>query len=434
MNCHFQIFQDDAWVNCAEVTLLEAGAGNPRTPAIFEYDLDYAFEMGVAPVSLRFPVSAEMQTLPQWPSFIFDLIPQGGGRQYLLGKLKLADTPASDFPLMCAGAFNPIGRIRVAEAAAYYTQHVATHDTADAQRGFSTEEIIGRGDAFNERMLIHSMLAAGSLGVQGAAPKYLLTTDRQGLWHADAALADQHAVEHFIIKRARGKTDADYKVLRNEAAYMRVAAALGLRTFGTLRYRDDTLFIPRFDRIVGHGKVQRLHQESVASLAGIVGFESTPSQFELLEACRAVVGDQTGETIEFLKRDILNLAMRNTDNHARNTAVQAIGDQVRLTPLFDFAPMYLDPDGISRAARWYHPETGKELHQWRDILAALDINDAERDIIRSALWNFGTQISALDQHMQQAGVDDDIVAFLQPHIATQVQQLLALGENHHGKN
>jgi serine/threonine-protein kinase HipA len=86
--------------------------------------------------------------------------------------------------------------------------------------------------------------------------------------------------------------------------------------------------------------VHRLHQESAASLAGLTGFNDRPSQFTLLQALREVVTDKTGETIEFLKRDVLNLAMRNTDNHARNTAVQKVGAEVRLTPLFDFAPMY----------------------------------------------------------------------------------------------
>lgn len=33
------------------------------------------------------------------------------------------------------------------------------------------------------------------------------------------------------------------------------------------------------------------------------------------------------------------------------------------------------------------------------------------------------------RRMQQAGVDDDIVAFLRPHIATQIEQLKALGEH-----
>ncbi|WP_375338497.1 hypothetical protein [Variovorax paradoxus] len=37
--------------------------------------------------------------------------------------------------------------------------------------------------------------------------------------------------------------------------------------------------------------------------------------------------------------------MRNTDNHARNTAVQRLPDgALQLTPIFDFAPMFLDPE------------------------------------------------------------------------------------------
>lgn len=190
MQCHFQIFHHDAWHDCATLTLLEPGGGNPRTAALFEYELDYAFEDDIAPVSLCYPVRAEMQKLAQWPAFIFDLIPQGSGRKYLLGQLQLTDGPGADFALMCAGAFNPIGRVRIVEAVQYYHRHLARHDTGQLAGGFTLDDIIGRGDAFNERMLIHSMLAAGSLGVQGAAPKYLLTTDHDGLWHADGALSD----------------------------------------------------------------------------------------------------------------------------------------------------------------------------------------------------------------------------------------------------
>ena len=427
MQCHFQIFHQNAWHDCATLTLLEPAGGNPRTPALFEYELDYAFEDDIAPVSLCYPVKAEMQKLAQWPAFIFDLISQGSGRKYLLGQLQLADGPAADFALMCAGAFNPIGRIRIAEAVQYYHRHLARHDTGQLAGGFTLDDIIGRGDGFNERMLIHSMLAAGSLGVQGAAPKYLLTTDHDGLWHADGALSDERAAAHFIVKRPRGSSPSDAKVLKNEAAYMNVARAMGLRTAGQLRYQDDTLFIPRFDRQIKQGKVLRLHQESAASLAGIVGFDARPGQFELLQAVRNVVSDTTTETIEFLKRDVLNLAMRNTDNHARNTAVQVCDDEVRLTPLFDFAPMYLDPDGIPRAARWYHPETKKELHDWPTILASIAMPDAERQQIVLALVRFGQQLPALEQHMQAAGVDDDIIAFLLPHIATQMAQLATLG-------
>ena len=428
MHCTFQIFLDDAWVDCAVLDIPDAASGDPLTPGFFEYDIDYAFKAEAAAISLRYPVNVEIQSLEHWPGFLFDLIPQGGGRQFLLGELQRHDGPAADFPLACAGAFNPIGRVRIAEAVAYYQAHVRRYPAGAIARGFTLQDITGHHDEFNERMLIHSMLASASLGVQGAAPKYLLTTDQEGRWHADAALADDQAVAHFIVKRPRGNTASDRKVLRNEAGYMQVAAALGLRTHGQLRFQDDTLFIPRFDRVVAQGKVLRLHQESVASIAGIVGFNANPSQFALLAGIRDVVSNPLEETIEFLKRDVLNLAMRNTDNHARNTAVQQHAGQVQLTPLCDFAPMYLDPEGIPRAARWFDPGTRMELGSWSDILAALTIADAERLPIRQALHRFASQIQLLDQHMRDAGVDDDIIGCLQPHIATQVQQLQALGE------
>ena len=430
MECHFQIFVNDEWTDCATLSLRAGvGAGNVNNlGSVFEYDLDYAFGLTPEPVSLRFPVDADRHLLARWPAFFYDLIPQGSGRKFLLGQLGLADGPQADFQLVCAGAFNPIGRVRAREAVEYFHYHIQRHDAQGMDRGFSMDEIVERGEAFHERMMIHSMLAAGTTGVQGAAPKYLLTVDRQGLWHADGALSDQDAGSHFIVKRPRGNSAADKKVLKNEAAYMRVAAAMGIRTHGMLRHHDDMLFIPRFDRLVADGKVLRLHQESAASLAGLVGFDARPSQFALLGALRAVVTDKTGDTIEFLKRDVLNLAMRNTDNHARNTAVQKIGAEVRLTPLFDFAPMYLDPEGISRAARWYDPGTGKELTVWGDVIRALELQAGEADRITLALYRFGAELKGLDGHMQEAGVDADIIAYLQANIVEQIRQLSLLGE------
>ena len=54
-----------------------------------------------------------------------------------------------------------------------------------------------------------------------------------------------------------------------------------------------------------------------------------------------------------MRRDVLNVALGNRDNHLRNTALQRFEDgTIRLTPLFDFAPMMLHPDGIARSSRW----------------------------------------------------------------------------------
>ncbi len=432
MECQLQIFLENTWRDCAIISVPEPAQGGVNTHAVFEYDLDYAFAAGSEAVSLAFPVDARRHVLLQWPAFLYDLIPQGNGRKYLLGLLGLADGMAADFPLLCAGAFNAIGRIRIRQAVDYFQVHIERHDSDGLQQGLSLEQILARGESFVERMMSQSMLAAGTTGVQGAAPKYLLTKDYAGLWHADGALADANAAEHFIVKLPRGKEAVDKKLLRNEAAYMQVATAMGLRTTGGVVHQDDMLFVPRFDRSVQQGQVLRHHQESAAAIAGVAGFDARPSQFQLLHALRSVLSDKTADTIEFLKRDVLNLAMRNTDNHARNTAVQKIGNTVCLTPLFDFAPMYLDPEGIARAARWYHPDSKKELQHWGDVIDTLAVAPDERQRIRQEMAAFGKRLAGLSDCMRQAAVDDDIIEHLQKGIDEQQRQLHDVELKHYG--
>jgi len=420
MECTLQMFLDNQWVDCAQIEF-------NRGLCQWSYGVMYAIEHAHAPLSMAEPVDTVLRTSRTLPAFLYDLVPQGAGRRFLLGELQSADGPDADFPLVRAGAFNPIGRIRVAEAVEYFNHHLERHPTARGLPGLTLEDVVVRSAAFQETMFLHGMLGTGTTGVQGAAPKYLLTRDRAGLLHGDAVLADADAAQHLIAKLPRGNTDDDRKVLRNEAAYMRVAAALGIRTHAALpTLHGDVLLIPRFDRVVRDGRVMRLHQESMASLLGLSGFDLRPSLFEIVAAIRKVVSDPASETLEFIQRDVLNLALRNTDNHARNTAVQQVDGQVRLTPLFDFAPMYLDPELIPRALRWYHPDTRVELTHWADVLTALSIPEDERRLLIGALRRFAAQIERLPDIMQAQGVDLDIIEHLTASIETQARQLHAL--------
>lgn len=425
MDCHIEIFHDGQWMDVAQAQFSDVIRNGFRpNECVFEYDLLYAFGDAPSPVSLVMPVDANRHVRQAWPTFLYDLVPQGNGRKFLLDRLKLPDAQASDLPLLCAGAFNPIGRLRIREAVQYYALHVERHGvTAD---GFSFEELLARSPDFHEVMMVHGMLAAGGTGVQGVAPKYLLTRADDGRWYPDAALPDDRAQCHYIVKRPRGPSEHDRKVLRNEARYMEVACRLGIRSFDLPEWHENLLFVPRFDRRARDGCVQRFHQESLASIAGLAGFGTQANQFELVSALRKVVDEPTEETIEFLRRDVLNLALRNTDNHARNTAVQTVDGITCLTPLFDFAPMYLDPEGITRSARWYQPETRKELRNWEDILEHLPLSDMERPQVVEALVRFGEQLTGLPGAMREVGVDADIVEFVTPSIDAQRTQLLAL--------
>ena len=420
MDCTLQVFVGGRWVDCAEI---ELNGGLCQ----WNHLVRYAVEHADTRLSLAEPVDVDIRSARTLPAFLYDLVPQGAGRRFLLAALKLPDSPGSDFPLICAGAFNPVGRIRVAEAVEYFEAHFARHPGVRSMPGLTIDDVVVRSADFAEQMFLHGMLGTGTTGVQGAAPKYLLTRDRAGLLHGDAVLPDAEATYHLIAKLPRGESSADRKVLRNEAAYMRVAAALGIRTHADLpTLHGDVLLIPRFDRIARDGKVVRLHQESVASILQLPGFDVRPSLFEVVAAIRRVVTDPAAETLEFIKRDVLNLAMHNTDNHARNTAVQLTGGKVQLTPLFDFAPMYLDPELVPRVLRWYGPGTRIELTEWADVLAVLPVPDRERRMLIGTLSRFAAEIERLPDIMALHGVDSDIIEFLIPSIDGQVRQLNAL--------
>jgi serine/threonine-protein kinase HipA len=425
MDCHIEIFHEGEWIEAAEASFPDGvRQGFRAAGCVFEYDFEYAFRAASPPVSLAWPVDAARHVLPGWPAFLYDLVPQGNGRRFLLGQLGLPDAQAADLPLMCAGAFNPIGRLRIREAVAYFGEHVERHESAVA--GFDLEALLARAPDFHETMMVYGMLATGGTGIQGVAPKYLLTEAHDGNWYPDAALPDDRARRHYIVKRPRGPSEADRKVLRNEARYLEVARRMGIRSFDIPELHGGMLFIPRFDRRAQDGRVLRFHQESAASIAGLAGFGIQPDQFQLLAAIRRVVDSPLEETIEFIRRDVLNLAMRNPDNHARNTAVQTVDGVTRLTPLFDFAPMYLDPEGITRAARWYAPGTRRELKNWTGVLTHMALPAAEHAQVVEALVGFGARLETLAGCMRDAGVDEDIIDFVAPSIAAQRDQLLAL--------
>ena len=224
-----------------------------------------------------------------------------------------------------------------------------------------------RAGDFNEYLAQHGLFLAGSSGVQGEWPKILLTRAHDGLFYLDHALPDEQAARHYIVKFGRGENQALANILTCEAPYMQLARKLGLRVHDNLLLRDRALFIPRFDREVIDGRVRRHGQESVASVCGLSQFGEVPSHNKFLSDFMFVASDIARETIEYVKRDIANVVLGNTDNHARNTAIQRRDDgHIGLTPLFDFAPMFMHPDGIARRMRWECDDDGAP--QWASVI------------------------------------------------------------------
>jgi serine/threonine-protein kinase HipA len=424
---HLELYLGGSWQSAASVRLtgpaeLGWGAGTD-----VGYGAGYALNndgrTDAAALSINLPVSLESHRADTWPPFLTDLLPQGFGRQELLRQLGMPETSAAsaDWRLLLAGAGNPIGNIRVREAA----DHLEQHARGD-RRGFAYAEIIERGDVFTEHLLAHGLFVAGSSGVQGEWPKILLAEGRDGLYYLDHALPDEDAVAHWLVKFSRGSNAALATILRLEAPYMELARHLGLDVHGSMRGGPRTLFIPRFDRGVTSVGVLRHGQESLASLCGLAGFGLAPSHNVALRRLAAACTHRERDVIEYVRRDVANIALGNKDNHARNTAIQRREDgYVGLTPLFDFVPMMLHPDGIARRMRWEADDGGSP--RWESVVRqTVEATGIEEAALTEALTRMVGPLSELRRRALELGVDEAIMDMQRATIDDIIAQLKTL--------
>lgn len=422
--CTLQIYIDAAWRDAAALDLtgdLALGV-DASTFLIYlpNHAMDYWGRADAAALSVNVPVDLVSHAAESWPPFLVDLLPQGYGRTELLKQMDRDDAagPLADWALLCAGAGNPIGNLRIKEAHQWVTVR-----TGATTRGFTVQEVASRAGDFNEYLAQNGLFLAGSSGIQGEWPKILLTRAQDGLFYLDHTLPDDQAEQHFIVKFGRGNDEKLASILRLEAPYMRLARGLGLDVHADLSLHDRALFIPRFDREVSHGRVMRYGQESIASLCGMGGFRSVPSHNAVCLRLAEVVTDPLRAVIEYLKRDIANIALGNKDNHARNTAIQRKPDgTVSLTPLFDFAPMWLHPDGIARRIRWQADDRGSP--DWASVIVqACDAAKVDQAEVSAGIKNMLPPLRTLLADARALGIEQQLLEPLQKTIENVCLQL-----------
>jgi serine/threonine-protein kinase HipA len=412
-----EVHVDGRWQVAATV---EPGPGH-RDASTFDYDMQYCWQhdpemigsvIGNTALSVRLPLSLEWQKLSHWPAFLLDLLPQGHARQRLAKALNLnPDSSACELPLLLRAGGGPIGNIRVREA--WEAEQVRLANVTP--RGTTLDDVFNLNERFLEMANDFVAVASGSSGVQGAWPKMLLTKATDGLWYPDPVVADDHAVEHAIIKWIGDKHTSTSQILAAEAPYLELARAFGLRCAAPLRYCGNVLLMPRFDRRVESGKVIRIGQESLVSATGVAAFGHIDSHETYLEVIKAVCDDPAAEVTEYVLRDVLNLAMGNPDNHGRNTALQKDTDgTIRLTPLFDFCPMRLDPTGVARSTSWACMKAfGKPSRDlapdWSEVCEVAAAGVMPAADLKVALASKSEILRRLPEMARDMGVDGEVI-------------------------
>jgi serine/threonine-protein kinase HipA len=409
MRLTLQTHFDSEWYQAATLELKDDAAGF-QGASIVDYDIDYFVTVASAEfavgktvrnhraLSVRYPVDLENRYSRSWPPFLLDLMPQGHARRKLAEHLGLAEgSRASDLPLLLRSATGGIGNIRIKEAAEAETERLRGVE----RQGVTEAEILERSDRFMEVADRFAVLASGSSGLQGEWPKVSMTQANDGLYYPDSFVTDDEAVRHVIVKLVRSNEPVDRLILEGEALYSRIAQEIGLNVSEPSTYAEGVLIIPRFDRKKrdGGGTI-RLGQESLLSAIGVADFGHVGTHEAYIDILRQYSADPFADVVEYLKRDIANLALGNPDNHGRNSALSKHQDgTIRLSPLFDFAPMRLAKEGIVRSTRWAMMRDGGRDHfpDWKRICAELMPDVGKQDALTDELSEFA-------EHLRQAPV------------------------------
>nr|WP_225780307.1 HipA domain-containing protein [Pseudomonas sp. Marseille-Q3773] len=102
---------------------------------------------------------------------------------------------------------------------------------------------------------------------------------------------------------------------------------------------------------------------------------------------------------EYVRRDLLNRILGNTDNHGRNTSIMRAGGKFRLAPIYDLAPMILDEEGITRTTKWAAERKGSS--DWSDNCAEL-AGYTDPDALLQRLMNAAEEFRALPDLLTDA--------------------------------
>ncbi|MBQ0759801.1 MAG: type II toxin-antitoxin system HipA family toxin [Zhongshania sp.] len=434
-----EIYRDGEWLEAATISV--AGHSHLDSSRL-QYDDDYAIahiqENTQKPAGLgcNYPVELLIRDIASWPAFLLDLLPSGAGRDHWVKRLGISDGHHADLELLLHGAGSPPGNLRIREAAMARDPNMQAPGpdgiavAMTDHPGFTLDEICERQEHFIEYAYQNGAHTSGASDVAGVAPKFLMVLDEAGRWHAEGALPDAAIASSWLIKFPRGKTDSDRQVLRLEATYMKLAKAVGIRVHGELQWTRNTLLIPRFDRPRTAQGLQRIGMESLLSLTEICRYGGeaggSPSHNVLLNALIAHTTDPQREVTEYLKRDSLNIALGNKDNHGRNTAVFRHEDgRVELTPLFDFAPMYLDPEGIARVSRWEGDQEKGGIPIWEKVIDAMPAIINKKALI-TELKDFGLSLTTLTEIMAREAVDPTVITQRKHAIEREASALLNL--------
>lgn len=424
-----QAFLDNQWVDIGCILFPDSESNEYRVTEL-EYQPDYAVSYldrdDNHATSLNHPVALffDDDGHSGWMRFLDDIIPSGASRRYWENYLDLEGLTADqkDFVLLKHGTISPVGNLRIKESLP------EQHSLAEALF-FTVEDVKNRAGDFLDYAQQRGAAAGGATGAGGEAPKLLLRCNQQQqIWIDTYQNNVVNRDIHYLVKYPRGaRSEIDCNILRAEYHYYHELEAMGFNTIATQHMRLEeginypSLWLPRFDIIFEDEQhIKRLGMESVYSLLRKATGTTLYHEETIRKLIDKIVQSNTVSeqgfgfdipafVIEWVRRDLLNIIFGNSDNHGRNTSFVKDERSIRLAPIYDFAPMKADPEGIARSTKWLAPlEVGGEYDFPQIALSLSDLVPA--DELLQALNDTARQLLDLKSRLKERGVPEQIIS------------------------
>ena len=338
-----------------------------------EYDLDYASnhlgKRGSQALSLAFPVGMQPYK-GALPGFVLDLVPQGDPLRRLLHRYGIQD--AENYPEILAKI--PLaspGNLRIKEPWIEWDKQRQNY----CHKGFSLADIIKHNTEFVSYMEQHGAPIGGTSGAGGGSPKFLLRQDDNGRFHADGMLSDAKTVHAYLVKFPYTDSQNSSLLNKTEKLYYDFLRTLPLMTGQPIAIHGNILFISRFDRTkASDGSMYFIGLESFYGAHNIAAYGARLWHEDNIALIQSYSTKPSHDIIEYLKRDLVNKILANTDNHGRNTSFLKTESEICLSPLYDITAM-----------RFFSGDFIVELTRWQEVHARL------RDQIAWIAQTFGLQ-------------------------------------------
>lgn len=393
MELEFQLYKDNEW---RDAGYLKFNDSYDITDVIYHQPFVRKY-FGEDGLSIRHPViNFEQKDSDEIAAIVNDWLPRGKNLSYWENKLNIKNLNYKEkrFVLLKEVIADPIGNVRIKSAV-----------KTPVEKYFDIKMVNERNPDFLEYASQYGVALGGATGVSGESPKFLLTRVDDKIYFGERDIGQK-----YLVKYPRNNTEIDRNILKAEYCYYQELAYLGFETIDTknMIFENNALWLPRFDR---GEKGEYYHVESLYSILGRAGGELEHKTVidELFELFKTQEFIKTPEyksfVIEWIKRDFINIAFGNSDNHGRNISFMVKDGRVALAPIYDFAPMRADPDLIVRTIRWNKEFEYGTDYDFVGIANQFDFTDEILNELKALAQN----LKGLKQRLANRGCPNEIL-------------------------